>query len=129
MWLLKLDASGTKQWSKTYGGSSLDEGSFITTTADGGYAITGTTMSTDGDLAGVNKNGGNYAWIVKLDAFGVVKWTKIFGGTSQSYASSLVSTPGGQYIVSGYTRNTGGDMTDNHGREDGFILALDGLRQ
>ncbi len=125
IWLLKLDASGTKQWSKTYGGSDRDEGSSIITTADGGYAIAGMTASTDGDVSGINNDGDDYAWIVKLDALGSVTWTKVFGGSSYDYASSLVATSSGQYIVSGYTASTDGDMTGNDGGEDGFILALD----
>jgi hypothetical protein len=125
VWMLKLDASGMKQWSKTYGGSDRDEASSIITTIDGGYAIAGMTASTDGDVSGTITEGDDDAWIVKLDAAGTVAWTNAFGGSSIDRAISLVTTSDEQYIVSGYTMSTDGDVTGNHGGTDGFILALD----
>lgn len=37
----KLDASGNKQWVKTFGGSASDYANAVTPTTDGGYIFAG----------------------------------------------------------------------------------------
>ena len=44
-YLLKLAANGSLLWSKTYGGTESDMGSFVRQTSDGGYIFVGNTMS------------------------------------------------------------------------------------
>jgi hypothetical protein len=45
LWLVKADINGNQEWNITYGGSSSDVGYCITETSDGGYIITGHTLS------------------------------------------------------------------------------------
>ena len=59
---------------KTYGGSKDDRGQSIIQTTDGGYALTGYSMSSDLDAS--NNNGFHDNWIVKLDATGTMEWEK-----------------------------------------------------
>ena len=83
MWVLKLDASLTVQWQKTYGGSSLLPGSSdvdqteawdIVETSDGNFIVSGTTSHFGHGTAD--------AWILKLDADnqGDVLWEHTSGG-------------------------------------------------
>jgi len=60
--IVKLDSSGNISWSKTIGGTSIDEINFVKQTSDGGYIIVGVT----------NSFGAGYydALIVKLDSSG-----------------------------------------------------------
>jgi len=44
-WLVRTDAAGNMQWSKTYGGISLDAAYSMVQTNDGGYVIVGETDS------------------------------------------------------------------------------------
>lgn len=44
-WVIKLDASGNKQWDKTIGGNSADYLSDIRQTSDGGYILAGSSQS------------------------------------------------------------------------------------
>lgn len=62
VYVLKLDATGTKVWEKTFGGSYDDRAYCIQQTRDGGYIVAGYTSS-----FGV----GNYdVYIIKMDANG-----------------------------------------------------------
>jgi hypothetical protein len=44
-WLIKTDSNGNMQWNQTLGGTSADVANSLITTADGGYAIAGSTDS------------------------------------------------------------------------------------
>ncbi|RAI75936.1 hypothetical protein HMF3257_20380 [Spirosoma telluris] len=63
-WLVKLNSSGEIINQKTYGGTGADEGKAITSTADGGYILVGSTTSNNGDVSG--NHGNQDAWVVKL---------------------------------------------------------------
>jgi hypothetical protein len=51
-WLVKIDQTGMIIWQKTIGGTGTDDPNSIIQTIDGGYALTGSTNSTDGDIIG-----------------------------------------------------------------------------
>lgn len=98
-WVLKLDAEGNIQWSKTYGGTNDDLGEDIILTADGGYAFIGSNRSNDGDTT---SNAGSYDhWLVKLDAGGNVMWSKSYGFEGRDEAYSLIQTTDGGYFFGG----------------------------
>ncbi|MBI3147992.1 MAG: IPTL-CTERM sorting domain-containing protein [Betaproteobacteria bacterium] len=61
-WLMKLDGSGNITWQRAFGTSSFDYSTMVTQTADGGYALSGTT-------AGFGA-GSNDAWLIKCDSGG-----------------------------------------------------------
>ena len=63
-WVVKLDASGNISWQKTLGGSGDDYGQNAVPTSDGGYIISGSSDSNDGDVTG-NHGNPDY-WMVKL---------------------------------------------------------------
>jgi hypothetical protein len=121
-WIVKMSATGTIQWQKTFGGSAEDYAFSIQQTADGGYIVAGLTNSTDGDIT---VNHGDYdCWIVKLNATGTIQWQKTFGGSLEDVALSVQQTTDGGYIVAGYTKSTDGDVTVNHGGFDYWIIKL-----
>ncbi|TMM58845.1 hypothetical protein FEE95_05280 [Maribacter algarum] len=99
-WLLKLDESGNVQWSKTYGGSKDDRGQSLVQTQDGGYALTGYAMSSDGD--GTVNKGFHDNWILKLDASGNIEWEKSFGFSGHDHSYDLLETEDGGLFFVGF---------------------------
>lgn len=99
-WLLKLDAQGTMQWSKTYGGSKDDRGQSLVQTKDGGYALTGYAMSSDGD--GSINNGFHDNWLLKLDTSGNIEWEKSFGFSGHDHSYDLLETEDGGLFFVGF---------------------------
>ena len=99
-WLLKLDADGNLEWSKTYGGSKDDRGQSLIQTKDGGYALTGYAMSDDGDSS-VNK-GFHDNWLLKLNSFGKIEWEKSFGFSGHDHSYDLLETDDGGFFFVGF---------------------------
>jgi hypothetical protein len=121
-WIVKLDENGNMTWQKTYGGSSEEVAKSIQKTKDGNFIVAGYTYSNDGD---VNSNhGGADYWVVKLDTSGNIIWQKTFGGTGDDIANNIQLTNDGKYIVAGSTSSNDGDVTNNHGDSDYWVVKL-----
>lgn len=113
-WLVKVDAKGELQWSRSYGGSKDDRGQAVIQTADGGYAITGYAMSDDGD--GSNNEGFHDNWIVKLDASGNVEWERSFGFSGHDHSYDLLQTSDGGFFFVGFLDVTAANGEGNSGK-------------
>ncbi|MGM0581980.1 MAG: T9SS type A sorting domain-containing protein [Bacteroidota bacterium] len=123
-WILKLDENGDLEWDKYLGGSGWEEASSIIQTEDGGYAITGLTSSSDGDIDGDN-NGSQDFWLVKLDENGNLEWEENYGGSEEDYANSIIQSNDEGYVLSGVSESSDGDIDDNNGNEDYWIIKVD----
>jgi len=91
---------------RTYGGTGSDNGWCVVETGDGGYAIAGYSRSF---------SGGNYFdfWLIRTDSFGNTLWDRTYGGSGHEYATSLLQTSDGGYIIAGFT-NSFGDGTPSY---------------
>ena len=110
-WIIKLDSKGNKIWDKTFGGSNNDMAESITATTDGGYIVAGWTGSFGAGILDF--------WVIKLDAEGNKIWDKTFGGSNLDYASSIITTSDGGYMIAGMTESYGS------GKSDFWIIKLD----
>lgn len=122
-WVIKLNGSGIMQWQKCFGGTDSDMANNIRQTSDGGYVITGTSWSNDGDVTSSHGNG-DY-WMIKIDGSGILQWQKCFGGSNAEGAYSLQITTDGGYVMSGYSVSNDGDVSGNHGADDFWVIKLD----
>ncbi len=102
IYAIKTDASGTLVWEKSYGKSDFkaDAGSDIIPTGDGGFLIAGYTQTQQ------DKN----AYLIKINASGVVLWEKTYGGAGGEDIDSIRPTADGGYVFVGSTSTnaTGG---------------------
>jgi hypothetical protein len=118
-WLLKLDAEGNLQWSKTYGGSKDDLGQAVIQTTDGGYAIVGYAMSDDGD--GSNNEGFHDNWILRLDANGSILWEQSFGFSGHDHCYDVVQTDDGGFFFAGFMDVTQSNCEVNFGIGSNYL--------
>ncbi len=125
-WVVKLDSIGNIQWQNSMGGSSDDCAKSVKQTSDGGFIVTGGTLSNDGEVLG---NHGNYdCWVIKLDSSGIIQWQKTLGGTQQDFANSVEQTNDRSYILTGGSLSNDGDVTGHHGTywyADCWVVKLD----
>ena len=123
-WILKVDESGNKLWSNTFGGSDEDYLKSIVASGDGGYLAAGYSKSKNGDIP---KNQGGYdEWVIKVDASGNKQWVKTFGGWNEEYITNIVSTGDGSFITVGYTNSTTGDVYRVNNDFGGWMIKIDG---
>jgi hypothetical protein len=118
-----IEGELSNTWQKCLGGSDNDRASSLIHTSDGGYAVTGYSYSTDGDVSGNHGNGD--FWVVKLNASGEIDWQKCLGGSSHEYSTSIIQSLDGGYAIAGYSQSNDGDVSGNHGGADSWIVKLD----
>lgn len=121
-WVAKMNVSGGTEWSRAYGGSDNDSAYAVEITSDGGYAVVGSSFSSDGDATS-NQGSGDY-WIIKIDISGNLMWQKSYGGSGYDQANSVEQTTDGGYIVSGYTKSGDGDVVGKHSNYDYWVIKL-----
>ena len=124
-WVIKLNAQGTLQWKKLFGGSVNDIPSDIQQTPDGGYVVVGYTSSNDGDVTG--QHGETDGWIIKISAQGALEWQRALGGSLRDYIESVAVAPDGGYILAGHSKSSDGDLTENFGDIDLWVVKLDAV--
>jgi hypothetical protein len=95
VYMVKTDSTGDTSWTRTYGGSESDFGSFVRQTPDGGYIITGHTYSIDPDS--------RYVYLLKTDSLGNLLWTRTYGDFGWHEGWSVQQTSDGGYVIGGYT--------------------------
>lgn len=112
MYIVKLDANGTLEWTRTVGGGGVDAAFSIIQTTDGGFAVAGCTHSFGAVYYDM--------YIVKLNSSNTLEWSRTVGGTIDDFASPIIQTTDGGYVVAGCTDSFGA------GEEDMYIVKLDG---
>lgn len=100
-YLIKTDASGNMLWNKTYGGPGFDSAYSLVQTSDGGYALAGGAQNLPFGLGGYD------FYLVKTDASGNMQRGKMYGGTGDEIANSLIQTSDGGFALAGWTTSFG----------------------
>lgn len=99
VYLIRTNANGDTLWTKTYGGTNVDDGLSVQQTSDGGFIIVGETVSF---------GAGNFdIYLIKTDSNGDTLWTRTYGGTNEDRGESVQETINGGYILLGETKSYG----------------------
>ncbi|TVZ16260.1 hypothetical protein [Maribacter sp. MAR_2009_72] len=122
-WGTKIDEEGSVQWRGYFGGTNNDRAHSVVQANDGGFVMAGFTESDDYDISSTN---GSYDfWVVKVDAFGNLVWEQSFGGEGIEVSYDIAKTMDGGFVVVGNTFSTNGDILNNHGESDMWMIKLD----
>ena len=92
-YVLCLDSLGDTLWTRTYGGPKSERGYDIQLTSDSCYIIVGTTWSYGAGQSDI--------YILKINRFGTVLWSKTVGGPEKESGRSIRQTLDNGYIVCG----------------------------
>lgn len=116
-WVVHLDANGTEVWNRTYGGAG-DDSAYDIVLSLNGYLVIG---------AGDSFTSGDYdAWVLSLDPFGDVLWSRTFGGNeTDEYAVAGTQTTE-DILLAGWTHVHG--ENESEALADAYVvrLGLDG---
>lgn len=111
-WLVRTDARGQAQWTRTHGTAADERVTALAAAPDGGYVLAGTTTTDGGDTD---------AWVVKVDAEGREQWTRSYGEAgSEGFETVVPAVDGEGYLLAGYTNSTG------EGALDAWLVRIDG---
>ena len=110
IFVTKISANGTHEWTKRIGGAGNDGASGIAVDADDNVYVVGYfegTVDFAADFIGVSDSKtsvGMYdAFVTKLSSNGIYGWTKRIGGTGNDGASGIaVDTSGNVYIAGSF---------------------------
>ncbi|MFX0198965.1 MAG: hypothetical protein ACFFCW_22820 [Candidatus Hodarchaeota archaeon] len=103
-YLLRIDTEGSLLWNRTYGGLLTDSGRAVIELSDGGFAITGYTVSFGA--------GGYDIWVVRTDADGHHLWNQTYGSTGEDFGISIIEVSAGGFAIAGYTSSFGEGLSD-----------------
>lgn len=110
--LRSIDSKGNLLWKKIYGDKHHDQGNDIERCSDGGYIVAGSTW--DWGYGRLD------AYVLKLDAYGELQWSKHLGGYHRDEAFAIKEVSTGGYIMAGFTKS---DTPTSYGQM--FIVRMD----
>ena len=111
VYLIRTDSNGDTVWTKTYGGDTLDFGYSVQQTSDGGFIITGSTISYGA--------GEEDVYLIRANSNGDTLWTKTYGGAMPDIGHSVRQTHDGGFIIAGRTESFG------TGESDIYLIRID----
>lgn len=115
-WLVKTYADGPPQWNVTYGYGGNDYAGDVLEVPGGGFALFGTVHNeTTADF--------DY-WLVRTNDQGKEMWNQSYGGASRDFASTILTTDDGGFLLVGSTQSFGAGYHD-----DGYVVKTDSMGQ
>ncbi len=122
----KLNAQGSLQWQRSFGGDKDDVLTSMLPLADGGFIIGGSSASGKSPVISQNSWGETDFWILRINKKGEKLWDKRFGGISIDNLTSIDLTSDGGFILGGYTwSDNNGNISDtSRGKSDYWILKI-----
>lgn len=138
---VKLDGMGQLIWAKQLGGTSSDLATEVSLTADGSIYVGGSFRTTADMDPGtgtyfISSNGGDDAFVAKLDSLGQFIWAHGFGSAGFELCNSLTSDPQGGVVLAGPFQNSidadpgpGTTQLNATGNVSAYLIRLDSAGQ
>ncbi|GIP23289.1 Ig-like domain-containing protein [Paenibacillus sp. J22TS3] len=104
VFMAKLSAQGVVEWEREFEGGANRSGDAVAETKDGGFVVTGYTLSASGE---------DSAYVLKTDAHGQQLWNRTYRfGNYQNY-NDIIATPDGGSIAVGTVKTVIGSNEDD----------------
>ncbi len=117
-----------KVWDLRYGGDTRDTDVNTIRTSDGGFLLTGSSLSGISGNKTTPNQGDDDWWVLKLDGSGNIVWDFNFGGTAEDgFEAGATETSDGNFVLAGRTRSGAtADITSaSFGRNDILVVKID----
>jgi hypothetical protein len=134
-YVVKLSASGSRQWSTMIGGSNMEDANAVVCDKWNNIYISGYTYSNDFPVTPnayqQASAGGSDVFVSKLATSGTLQWSTYYGGTMEDNALGIAVDTSIHVFISGYTRSSDLPVSsaafqiNNAGNSDAYFLRLD----
>ena len=125
--VVKYDASGNAEWTRTIGGRNLESSDFgIDILANGNYVVAGIKSSYTDDFADAPYYGNTFdLFATEISAAdGTSVWLNTYGGESNEYFNGVTATSDGGFIMLGKTKSFTDTFAGFSGYENSYIMKL-----
>lgn len=113
IFIIKLNNDGDTTWTNLVGGAGNEGGMDVKQIHDNGYILTGRTASFG--------TGNNDIFLIRLDAFGSILWSKTYGEVGNDVGYAVEQTPDHGFMVAGQLEYPAS------GNIDGCIIKVDSV--
>lgn len=111
-WVIRLDAAGELVWDKTIPTNEETWDIVIESADANSVIISGTTEDEN-------------IFVTKMSSNGDVIWNKNFGGNDSDRVFCILKTSDNGFVIGGSSSSNDGDLTNNNGATDSWIIKLD----
>jgi hypothetical protein len=128
--VVKLDANGNWLWDRAFGAAGTQLGADVQVDGANNVVVAGGFDGTNVDFGGppLSSKGDWDIFLLKLDANGVHRWSKGFGGPSADFAEGVAVSGNGGIAITGELvgpTDLGGGPRTGHGGLDSFVAYFD----
>ena len=123
-WVVKLNATGSIQWQRSYGGTRNDRIVDVIQVGNGDFICIGSSESNNGDVSGLHDSESDL-WVMRISSTGNIIWSKLYGGTYAEGGQVIKNALDGGYILAGYAQSMDFDVSGNHGYQDIWVVKID----
>ncbi|MFD2551272.1 hypothetical protein ACFSQP_05530 [Bizionia sediminis] len=123
-WIVRISETGSIVWEKNFGGTQIDEARGILAVNNNSFFVIGDTRSSDNQVS--NNLGAADLWLININLDGNLIWEKTFGGSNFDAGKSISKGLNNNYILAGNSRSANGNLTQNKGQNDAWLLQVDG---